>query len=75
MEYPGLRIKYTPPLVNALLIAAFVLMTLALFITFFLPPVVVKVDGQGCAVGGPKPEGMRIELGDVTAEYERKSEE
>ena len=75
VEYPGLRIKYTPPLVNALLIAVFVLMTAALFITFFLAPVVVKVDDEGYTVTGPKPEGMRIELGDVTAEYERKSEE
>ncbi len=62
VEYPGLRIKKVSVLAQDLLIAAFVLMTLALFITFFLPPVVVKVDGQGCAVGGPKPESMRMEL-------------
>ena len=61
-DYPGLRIKHTPVLVNALLIVCFALMIAGLFITFFLPPVLVKVDDEGYAVGGPKPEGMRIEL-------------
>ncbi len=62
VSYPGLRIKHTPQLVNALLIACFALMIAGLTITFFLPPVLVKVDDKGYAVGGPKPEGTRIEL-------------
>ena len=62
VEYPGLRIKHTPKLINALLIAVFVLMIIGLYITFFLQPVLVKVDDTGYAVGGPKPDGMRIEL-------------
>ena len=62
VSYPGLRIKHTPRLVNALLIVCFVLMIAGLTITFFLPPVLVKVDDRGYAVGGPKPEGTRIEL-------------
>ena len=62
VSYPGLRIKHTPQLVNALLIACFVLMIAGLTVTFFLPPVLVKVDDEGYAVGGPKPEGTRIEL-------------
>ena len=62
VSYPGLRIKHTPQLVNALLIACFALMIAGLTVTFFLPPVLVKVDGEGYAVGGPKPEGIRIEL-------------
>ncbi len=62
VSYPGLRIKHTPRLVNALLIVCFVLMIAGLTITFFLPPVLVKVDDWGYAVGGPKPEGTRIEL-------------
>lgn len=62
VEYPGLRIKRTPALVNALLIAAFALMTAGLFVVFFLPPVLVKVGPEGYAVGGPKPEGLRMEL-------------
>ena len=74
VEYPGLRIKYTPPLVNALLIGVFALMTLALYITFFLPPVVVKVDDEGYTVTGPKPEGMSLELKDLTGGYEREPE-
>ena len=62
VSYPGLRIKHTPRLVNALLIVCFALMIAGLTITFFLPPVLVKVDDRGYAVGGPKPEGTRIEL-------------
>ena len=37
-------------------------MTVGLYITFFLQPVLVKVDDEGYAVGGPKPEGMRLSL-------------
>ena len=62
VEYPGLRIKYTPPIVNTLLFAAFALMILGLYITFFMQPVLVRVDDEGFAVGGAKPEAMRIEL-------------
>ena len=62
VSYPGLRIKHTPLVVNALLIVCFVLMIAGLYIIFFLPPVLVKIDREGYAVGGPKPEGTRIEL-------------
>ena len=37
-------------------------MVAGLWILFFMPPVLVKVDDEGYAVGGPKPEGMRLEL-------------
>ncbi len=65
IDYPGLRIKHTPTVVNILLLAAFTLMTVGLYITFFLQPVLVKVDERGYAVGGPKPEGMRLSLEDL----------
>ena len=74
VEYPGLRIKYTPTWVNALLFASFALLLLALTVTFFLQPVLVKVDGDGYAVGGPKPEGMRIELQARFGEYRKEKE-
>ena len=35
VEYPGLRIKYTPKVVNALLIAAFLLLISGLYVIFF----------------------------------------
>ena len=60
VEYPGLRIKYTPKLVNALLVGAFLLMTAGFYITFFCQPVLVRLDEDGYTVGGPKPEGTRI---------------
>ena len=62
VEYPGLRIKYTPTLVNALLCASFLLMIVGFFVTFFCQPVLVRVDETGCAVGGPKPESMRLSV-------------
>ena len=73
VDYPGLRIKHTPVVVNALLIGSFSLMILGLYITFFLQPVLVKADEQGYAVGGPKPEGMRLELKDLLRNYEREA--
>lgn len=62
VEYPGLRIKYTPRVVNVLLIAAFAVLTIGLYITFFLQPVLVKVTDEGYTVAGTKPEGMLVEL-------------
>jgi hypothetical protein len=62
VEYPGLRIKYTPRIVNLLLIAAFSVLTVGLYITFFLQPVLVKVTDEGYTVAGTKPESMRSEL-------------
>lgn len=73
LQYPGLRIKHTPRLVNALLIACFALMVAGLFLIFFLPPVLVKVDGEGYAVGGPKPEGTRLELQALLQEYSKEA--
>lgn len=63
VEYPGLRIKKTPTVVNALLCAAFVLMILGLWFCFFQTPVLVVVREDGYAVAGPKPQGMELELG------------
>ena len=68
VEYPGLRIKHVSTWVNSLLVAAFTLMIFGLYVTFFYEPVLVKVDGDGLAVGGPKPERMRLELEDLLAD-------
>ena len=62
VEYPGLRIKHTPNLVNVLLLISFVLLTAGLYMTFFTVPSLVKVSGTGYAVAGPKPEADRIEI-------------
>ena len=75
MEYPGLRIKHVSTVFNALLIASFTMMIAGLCITFFFEPVLVRTDAEGYAVGGPKPERMRIELGEEFRAYERKNEE
>ncbi len=70
VEYPGLRIKHVNPLVNAMLIASFVLMIIGLYLTFFYETILVKVDENGYAVAGPKPERMRIDLYDEFQKYE-----
>jgi cytochrome c biogenesis protein len=75
VEYPGIRIKHVSRLFNALLIASFMLMIAGLTLAFFFEPVLVKTDAEGYAVGGPKPEHMRIELGEEFREYERNTKE
>ena len=62
VEYPGIRVKHVSQLFNGLLVAAFTLMILGLYVTFFCESVLVKADADGYAVGGPRPERMRIEL-------------
>lgn len=74
IEYPGLRIKYTPTIVNVLLCISFVLMIAGLYITFFMPPTLVKVDKFGYVVSGPKPENMRIKLKLLLDNYSKEIE-
>ena len=62
VEYPGLRIKKPPALVNALLCAVFVLMIVGLWFCFFQTPQIITVRQDGYAVGGPKPQGLELEL-------------
>ena len=71
VDYPGIRVKHVSPFVNALLVGAFALMIAGLYLTFFLEPVLVRTDAEGYAVLGPKPERMRVELGEALREYER----
>ena len=61
-EYPGLRIKKTPPMINALLLGAFLLMTAGLYLSMFVQPVIVSMDDEGYTVLGPKAEGTAIVL-------------
>ena len=65
VEYPGLRIKESPKLVNTLLLISFLIMTAGLYITFFLQPVMVCVDEEGYTVLGVRPDSMRYELKQV----------
>ena len=44
------------------------MLTAGFYITFFCQPVQVRLDRDGCAVGGPKPEGMRIRIREWTEE-------
>lgn len=73
VEYPGLRIKTTPKLLNGLLCAVFALMLAGLWLCFFHQPVLVTVTEEGYAVGGPKPQGTALEL-EALLEEMRKGE-
>ena len=75
VEYPGLRIKHVSSFCNGLLIAAFSLMILGLYITFFMEPVLVKLSAEGYAVGGPKPERLRLELDALLSDERTKHKE
>nr|WP_325297332.1 cytochrome c biogenesis protein ResB [uncultured Dysosmobacter sp.] len=75
VEYPGLRIKRTPTPVNALLCAAFVLMIAGLWFCFFQTPAIVTVREDGYAVGGPKPQGLELELSALLETEIRKEDE
>ena len=72
VEYPGLRIKYTPKAVNALLCLSFLMMIAGFYITFFCQPVLVRIDESGCAAGGPKPDGTLLKLEEWIQETEEK---
>lgn len=74
VEYPGLRIKKTPTVVNALLCAVFLLMIVGLWFCFFQTPQIVTVREDGYTVGGPKPQGLELEL-EVLLESEMIKEE
>ena len=62
VEYPGLRIKKTPSVVNGLLCAAFCLMIVGLWFCFFQTPAIVTMREDGYCVSDPKPQNMEIEL-------------
>jgi hypothetical protein len=75
VEYPGLRIKKTPTIVNALLFAAFGLMVLGLWFCFFQTPAIVAVREEGYTVAGPKPQALQMELAALLESDMRKEEE
>ena len=75
VEYPGLRIKNTPVVVNTLLIAAFTLMILGLWFCFFQTPALVTVRPEGYTVSGPKPQGLELELAALLESETRNEEE
>ncbi len=70
-EYPGLRIKKSPPLINMFLLASFLVMTAGIWLAMFVQPVLVSADQDGYTVRGPKPEGTRIALNRIKRKYMR----
>ena len=48
VEYPGLRIKHSPGVLNLFLLLSVILLTAGLYLIFFLRPVEVLVSKDGC---------------------------
>lgn len=63
VEYPGLRIKRTPALINPLLLAAVLLMTFGLYLAMFVQPVTVSLSEKGYAVYGLKQDSVLYDIG------------
>ncbi len=66
VEYPGLRIKHSPGWVNIALLCAFMVMTLGLYITFFMQSVLVRADHEGYTLLSAKSEGLQIRFRQIT---------
>ncbi len=63
LEYPGLRIKRTEPLLYAGLYLGFALMVAGLYLCFFAVPVFIRVEQDAFALVCPKsPQGILQEL-------------
>jgi len=63
LEYPGLRIKRTEPLLYAGLYLGFALMVAGLYLCFFAIPVFIRVEQDAFALVSPKsPQGILLEL-------------
>ena len=75
VEYPGLRIKQTPAVVNALLCAAFCLMIVGLWFCFFQCPALVTIREDGCCIGGPRPQNLEMELAPLLDMENKEKEE
>ena len=67
VEYPGLRIKYSPAYAYYLLVFAFIVMIAGFAVTFLMTPVCVVITDDGYRVMGNRSEGIRLMLRSVTA--------
>ena len=62
VEYPGLRIKHAPRIINILLLISVLILTAGLFITFLTPAEYVTVNAEGYHITGSKSEGLALAL-------------
>ena len=74
VEYPGLRIKQSPQFINYCLLISFMIMTIGLYITFFMQPVLIAVNEEGYTMIGSKQERMSILLKDALKETRKGTE-
>ena len=69
VEYPGLRIKHSPAVLNLFLLLSVILLTAGLYLIFFLRPVNVLVSREGCTMVG-RNEGLSLSLKHIMSKGE-----
>ena len=69
VEYPGLRIKRSPAVLNLFLLLSVILLTAGLYLIFFLRPVNVLVSREGCTMVG-RNEGLSLSLKHIMSKGE-----
>ena len=60
-EYPGLRIKHAPAVINLFLLLSVILLTVGLYLIFFMRPIKVLVNEEGYSIIG-RNEALEMEL-------------
>ena len=71
VEYPGLRIKYSPGVINLFLLLSVVLLTVGLYLVFFLRPVNVLVSKAGFTQTG-RNEALALSLKQLLSKGDNK---
>jgi hypothetical protein len=60
-EYPGLRIKHAPAVINLFLLLSVILLTVGLYLIFFMRPIKVLVNEEGYSIIG-RNEALEMEI-------------
>lgn len=71
VEYPGLRIKHAPAVINLFLLLSVILLTAGLYLIFFLRPVNVLVSKDGCTAVG-RNEALALSLKQLLSKGDNK---
>ena len=75
VEYPGLRIKKTPGMVNAFLLISVMIMTAGLALALFVQPVKIVLTEEGYTELSNKNEGLHIGLEKIRRKHGMNTED
>ena len=71
VEYPGLRIKHSPGVINLFLLLSVILLTAGLYLIFFLRPINVLVNKEGFTQNG-RNESLALSLKQLLSKGDNK---